>query len=191
MSRTVFAGIALALAVAARADTFVGYAELRVMPELGRIEIGDGIVRGAAPVRRATKNAAALLQRGIALEAGRREVELSRRIEMDGRRIDVRISVSPPLGHGYGGGNWEKRVEVAIDGRKKVDCTLGYLARQSELDVHEIVLFPSDGLLSVTGERDAGERTRVPLDVPTEIQFLNESTVITDDLLAPLPAEHR
>jgi hypothetical protein len=58
-------------------------------------------------------------------------------------RVETKLSIAPPVGHGEGGASSEVRLELALDGSPRVNCSLRYLDR--------IAIDPSRGFIVLIG----------------------------------------
>ena len=69
---------------------------------------------------------------------------------------------------------------MRVDGRKKVDCSIGY-SPDGDVFVSGVVVFPENGTVEVTAF-DADGSSLLP---PEELEDLENRGVITDDTLQP------
>jgi len=156
------------------------FIEYRSLPELGQITITDGVVRGAKSVARLEGRAAQLAKHGIFACTDEEKPHVYRRTdEMDGRRIETTVVINPPEDEES---DWTRHVTVRVDGRKKVDCSIGE-SPEGDVFVAGVTVFPEDGTVDVVAS-DAEGSTLVP---PEGFEKLDERGVITDDNLQPPP----
>jgi hypothetical protein len=166
----------LGLASQARADWFAGYTQYEYLPALGQIRISDGYVRGKPYVEALPDRAQELEKAGVFSEYGQEKKVYTRRDTIGSHSVETVLTVYPPLGHGYGGANFTKTISITIDGKKKVDCNLGYVAPYRDLTVHSIAVFPEEGLIDVLAT--SGGKIQEP---PLAIRFIKDDTVITNE----------
>ena len=153
------------------------YIEYRASAELGHITISNGAVRGEARVKHLRGQADELAKKGIFPCADEKRPRVHRRREkMGGRTIDTMVVIQPPTGEGDGGEYWTQRLVVSIDGRRKINCTIGTTA-DGELWVSQVVLHPEDGTLSILALSADG----FELGLPEGWDSLDDPHVITDD----------
>jgi len=74
-------------------------------------------------------------------------------------------------------------VTVTVDGRKKVDCSIGQSVEG--LFVYGVTIFPEDGTVEVSAVADDGTE----LLPPEQFESLDEPGVITDEALQPIPED--
>ena len=162
-------------------ETAAEYVEYRCLPELGQITIADGVVRGRKSVARVKAHVRDLAKRGFYPCVDRGRAHSYRRTdEVDGHRFDTVISITPPAGNDEED-DWERRVVVTVDGRKKVDCSIGQSA--DGLFVYGVTIYPEDGTVEVAAVADDGTE----LLPPAEFELLDDPGIITDDTLQPAP----
>jgi len=153
------------------------YIEYRSSPELGHITISNGSVRGEARVKHLSGRADELAKKGIFPCTDEKRPQVHRRREkMGGRTIDTTIIIRPPTGEGDEGEYWTQRLVVSIDGRRKLNCTIGTTA-DGELWVSQVVLHPEDGTLTILALTADG----LELGLPEGWDSLDDPHVITDD----------
>lgn len=87
----------------------------------------------------------------------------------------------PPSGIGYGGGNYVAEVSVKIDGMKKVHCNLGYSARENNLHVQKVVIYPEDEFVEVVATAGVDNRRVSP---PLRHCLFEDTHVISNQTLA-------
>ena len=159
------------------------YIEYRCIPQLGHITISDGIVRGRRSVEYLRAHEKELAARGIfpCTDEERRR-RYRRTDEMAGRRFETFLSILPPAEEN---GDWTRRVTVLVDGRKKVDCSVGD-SPDGEVFVYGVTIFPEDGTIEVAAVDADGEE----LFPPQDLEGIDHPGVITDDVLQPAADEH-
>ena len=158
------------------------FIEYRSLPELGQITITDGVVRGAKSVARLQDRAAQLAKHGIFGCTDAEKPHVYRRTdEMDGRKIETTVVINPPEDEDS---DWTRHVIVRVNGRKKVDCSIGD-SPDGDVFVAGVTIFPEDGTVDVAAT-DAEGATLVP---PEGFEKLDERGAITDDNLQPPPDE--
>ena len=154
------------------------YIEYRFLPELGQIVINDGIVRGERSVARLEAGAAELANRGIFACTDAEKPHLYRRSDtLDGRKVETLILITPPADEVS---DWTRHVVVRVDGRKKVDCSIGYSPDELVL-VSGLTIYPEEGTVELSAF-DADGGILLP---PDEFLDLDHKGVITDDTLQP------
>jgi hypothetical protein len=153
------------------------YIEYRASAELGHITISNGSVRGEVRVKHLSSRADELAKKGIFPCTDEKRPRVHRRREkMGGRTIDTAIIIRPPTGEGDDGEYWTQRLFVSIDGRRKLNCTIGTTA-DGELWVSQVVLHPEDGTLTILALSADG----LELGLPEGWDSLDDPHVITDD----------
>ena len=162
-----------------RADDMVAeYVEYRCVPELGHITISDGIVRGRKPVQYLRSHAKELAARGIfPCTDERRRRSYRRTDEMAGHKFETLVVIMPPADEES---DWTRRVTVLVDGRKKLDCSVGD-SPDGEVFVYGVTIFPEDGTIEVAAI-DADGQEVYP---PRELELIDNPGIITDDTLQP------
>lgn len=158
------------------------YVEYRSMPELGHITISDGIVRGRKPVEHLRSHGKELAARGIfpCADAERRRT-YRRTDRVGGHTFETLVLITPLVGEDEA---WTRRVTVSVDGRRKIDCSIGD-SPDGELFVYGVTIFPENGTIEISAVDADG------LDVfpPRELELINHPGVITDETLRPDPGE--
>lgn len=139
----------LTFAPAAKADWISDYVRYTDSPELGQIVIEAGRVRGYNSVRSAQKSTDGLSARNIFVGSGNGERRYKRTARYGKHVIQSSIVFRPPTGIGYGGANYSADLSVVVDGVSKVRCNLGYVARENNLHVEKIVIYPEDEYIEV------------------------------------------
>ena len=158
-------------------DDEAEYIEYRASPELGHITLSNGAVRGESRVKHLRDHADELAKKGIFPCTDEKRPRVHRRREkMGGRTIDTTVLIQPPAGEGDGGEYWTQRLLVSIDGRRKIDCTVGTSA-DGELWVSQVVIHPEDGTLTILALSADG----FELGLPEGWESLDDPHVITDD----------
>jgi hypothetical protein len=154
------------------------FVEYRALPELGQITISDGVVRGRKPVEYLRSHATKLAARGIFGCTDRDRRRSFRRVdELAGRKFETLIVIAPPADED---GGWTRRVTVLVDGRRKLDCSVGD-SPDGEVFVYGVTIFPDDGTIEVAAVDANGEE----LYPPRELELIDDPGVITDDTLMP------
>ena len=153
------------------------YIEYRSQPELGRITISDCAVRGAKSTEYLTRHAEELANRGVfACTDDAKPHAYVRREKVAGWAVDTLVVVYPPRGEGDDAVPGSQRLIVRINGRKKVDCSIGTSA-DGELWVSGVTIHAEDGTLEFRALTAEGEE----LSLPEDWEALDDATVITDD----------
>jgi hypothetical protein len=163
----------LALAGPAEADVTGCYIEYRHIPELGQILI----TARWAPAERLVRSAAGLEGRDLLVCEGDRPKTHERVATEAGHVVRSVVTIYPPLGHGMGGALHTAALQVIIDGKKKVDCTIGSRV-PADLEVSSIGVQADEGYVFVQASVH-GQVT----GVPTEYTFLKYPDVLTDDAI--------
>jgi hypothetical protein len=154
------------------------YVEYRCVPELGHITISDGIVRGRRAVEYLRSHGKELAARGIFPCTDEQRRRSYRRTDvLGGHRFETLVVIAPPDGRDE---DWTRRVTVLVDGRKKLDCSVGSSA-DGEVFVYGITIFPEDGTIEVAAVDADGQE----LFPPRELELIDNPGVITDDTLQP------
>ena len=158
------------------------FVEYRFLPDLGQIVISDGLVRGAKAVARLKTRGDELAKRGIFPCVDEDKPRLYRRAdELDGRKIETVVLIKPPADEDS---DWTRHVVVRVDGRKKVDCSIGY-SPDGEVFISAVSIYPEAGTVEVAAS-DADGASLLPAE---ELEQLDHRGVITDDTLQPPPEE--
>lgn len=154
------------------------YIEYRCMPELGHITISDGVVRGRKPVEYLRSRGKELAARGIFPCTDEVRRRTYRRTDvLAGHKFDTLVVIVPPAGKEA---DWTRRVIVLVDGRKKLDCSVGD-SPDGEVFVYGVTIFPEDGTIEVAAVDANGEE----VFPPRELELIDNPGVITDDTLQP------
>jgi len=155
------------------------YVEYRCMPELGHITISDGVVRGKKPVEYLRSHEKELAARGIFPCAGKRRRAYRRTDEVGGHKFETLVVILPPKDKDE---DWTRRATVLVDGRKKLDCSIGD-SPDGDIYVYGVTIFPEDGTIDVSAVDSDGEEV-----YPSkELAQISNKGVITDDTLQPDP----
>ena len=159
-------------------ETVAEYVEYRSMPELGHITISDGVVRGRKPVQYLRSHGKDLAARGIFPCTDEQRRRTYRRTdEMGGHKFETLVVILPPVDDES---DWTRHVTVLVDGRKKLDCSVGD-SPDGEVFVYGVTIFPEDGTIEVAAV-DADGQEIFP---PREMEQISHPGVITDDTLQP------
>lgn len=158
------------------------YIEYRFLPELSQITISDGVVRGPKAVAYLRSHRKELAGRGIyPCDDEERRHTYRRSDELEGHKFETVIVISPPAEKE---GDWTRRVTIHVDGRKKLDCSLGN-SPDGEVFVYGVTLFPEDGTIEVAAVDADGEE----VFPPHELEVMTNPGVITDGTLQPDPGD--
>lgn len=152
------------------------YFECRALPELGEIIFTDNSVRGAKPVQYMKEHASKLAEKGMyvcADESKRRVYHNSEKI--GDRSIESAIIIDPPTRKGDNGDYFTGRLLVNVNGRRKIDCTIGTTA-DGELWVSKVVIHVDDGTVEIHAL--SGDGTE--MNVPEAQESLDDPRIITD-----------
>ena len=158
-------------------DWIAEYVEYRCLPDLGLITVSDGVVRGRKPVEHLRANSKALAARGIfgCTDAARRSHH--RTDHVAGHRFETLVAITPPADED---GDWTRRVTVLVDGRRKVDCSIGS-SSDNVLFVYGVTIFPEDGTVEIAAVNADGKE----VFPPAEFERIDHAGVITDATLQP------
>jgi hypothetical protein len=126
-------------AAAARADD-VPFAEYRYVQDLQQIQISTGYVERSPELE---ARGSALERHGLVMLETDTSRVLQWKEQVGTHRVETKLSIEPPVGHGEGGASSEARLELALDGNPRVDCSLRYLDR--------IAIDPSRGFIVLIG----------------------------------------
>ncbi len=152
-------------------DSSGEYIEYRYLPELGKITIADGAVRGDQSLAYLKNHTTELVARGI-FPCPQEHRQIYRRTEKaSGHVIDLLVILDPPSGGANNDDDDDdgtsdstdgtQRLLVKIDGRWKIDCTIGSTADGS-MWVAQVSLFPEDGTFHIVAISDDGEELTLP-----------------------------
>lgn len=159
-------------------DTAAEYVEYRSIPELGLISVSDGVVRGRKPVAYLRSHVRELATRGIfPCTDEKRRRSYHRKEELSGHTFETLVVIAPPED---ADGDWTRRLTVLVDGRKKLDCSVGD-SPDGDIFVYGVTIFPDDGSIEVAAVDSDGEE----IFPPTEMSKIDSPGVITDDTLQP------
>jgi len=153
------------------------YVEYRIQPELGQISIVLGSVEGARTVERVGKSAGALARKGILVCSGEAPRAVYRTGTFNGHRIDTLIVALPPRDPDEADAGWSRWLLMKVDGRLKVECSLGDAGTEANLFVFGVQVFPDDDLISFSATDLEGNE----LVVPGEACSLDDHTLITNE----------
>jgi len=154
------------------------YVEYRCMPELGHITISDGVVRGKKPVEYLRSHEKELAARGIFPCTDKQRRRTFRRTdEVAGHTFETLVAILPPKDKEE---DWIRRVTVLVDGRKKLDCSIGD-SPDGDVFVYGVTIFPDDGTIEISAVDADGEE----VFPPKELEQISHPGVITDDVLQP------
>jgi hypothetical protein len=166
-----------------KSESSAEYVEYRSLPELGQITISDGVARGKRTVASVKTKVRELAHRGIYPCVDRKRAHTYRRSdEIEGHKFETTIVIAPPEGDEEED-DWDRRVTVTVDGRKKVDCSIGQ--SPDGIFVYGVTIYPEDGTVEVSAVADDGTEL-VPR---AEYESLDDPGVITDDTLQPAPED--
>jgi hypothetical protein len=158
------------------ADASLDFIEYRVQPELGQISIFTGTLYGRRTVDRARKAADMLTRKGILVSAGDAPRMLHRTDTLGGKKFETLVLAAPPEPEDPDAG-WTRRLLVTVDGRLKIDCSLGDAGADANLFVYGVQLFPEDAKLSVSASDNDGHE----LTLPDDVMSLDDEAALTDD----------
>jgi hypothetical protein len=122
------------------------YAEYRYLAELGQIQIVTALM-GRTPDLEA--RLPALEKKGIVVLESDKVRTFSRMEHVGAHRIETRITIQPPVGHGEGGASSNVDLLMAVDGKTRVDCPLSSAA----LGLDRIVYEPGTGFITLNGHQ--------------------------------------
>ena len=120
------------------------YAEYRVVREIGQIQITTGFIDRTPDL---SSRLAALEGKGIIVLETARERSFVRTERVGNHRIETRIMLQPPVGHGEGGASSTVDLRMVVDGTTRVDCPLWH----ATLGLDRIVFEPDRGFLMMSG----------------------------------------
>lgn len=153
------------------------FIEYRYLPELGQIIFTDNSVRGAKRVAYLKDHADELAKKGIYACSDESKRHVYRQSQAVGeRKIESAVVIDPPTHEGDDGDYFTARLLVKVDGRKKIDCTIGTTA-DGELWVNKVVIHPEDGTVEIRALSGDGEE----LGIPESQESLDNPAVITDN----------
>ena len=154
------------------------YVEYRCMPELGHITVSDGVVRGKKPVEYLRSHGKELAARGIFPCTDEQKRRSYRRVdELGGHKFETLVVIVPPKDKDD---DWVRRVTVLVDGRKKLDCSVGD-SPDGEVFVYGVTILPQDGTIEVAAVNADGEE----VFPPEKLELIDNPGVITDATLQP------
>jgi hypothetical protein len=152
------------------------YIEYRYLPELGQLVYSDNTVRGVKSVHNLKVHASLLADRGIyafADESNRHVYRQSQKVAQ--RTVESAVVIDPPSREGGDGDNFTARLLVKVDGRKKIDCTIGTTG-DGELCVNKVVIHVDDGSVEIRALSGDGNE----MSIPEAQESLDDPRVITD-----------
>jgi hypothetical protein len=158
-------------------DATAQYIEYKCVPELGQINITDCSVRGEKSVKYLQDHAKDLAARGIypCTDDGEQHC-YPNSSKVAGHTVESVIVIDPPTGEGENGQYWTQRLVLRVDGRKKINCTLGTSA-DGNLWVSRITIHPEDGTIEARAINGDGTE----LTLPEDYESIDDPHVITDD----------
>lgn len=152
------------------------FIEYRYLPEVGQILFTDNSVRGAKRVEYLKQHADELAKKGIYACSDESRRHVYRQTETVGeRKIESAVVIYPPTHEGEDGDYFTARLVVKVDGRRKIDCTIGTTA-DGELWVNKVVIHAEDGSVEISALSGDGEE----LSIPESQESLDNPGVITD-----------
>ena len=152
------------------------YIEYHYLPELGQVVFSDNAVRGVKSVQSMKEHASALAEKGIYAFADESKRHVYRQSQKSGERtIESAIVIDPPTHEGDNGDFFTARLLVKVDGRKKIDCTIGTTA-DGELWVNKVVIHVDDGSVEIRALNGDGDE----LNIPEAEESLDNPRIITD-----------
>lgn len=110
------------------ADTPTNFIRYEAISELGIINIENYFTLGKKSYEYSVANIESLAKKGIFSFVGGKEVTYIREEVIDGKEIRTEIELRPPVGKGYGGGNYHSWVSLFVDDKKIIDVPFGYHA---------------------------------------------------------------
>jgi hypothetical protein len=150
--------------------------ECRSLPDLGQITFTDNAVRGAKRVQYLKEHASALAEKGIYACADEAKRHVYRTSEKVGdRTIESAVIIDPPTNEGDNGDYFTGRLIVKVDGRRKIDCTIGTTA-DGELWVNKVTIHVEDGTVEIHALSGDGNE----MNIPEAQESLDDPRVITD-----------
>jgi hypothetical protein len=160
------------------ADAVAEYIEYRVQRELGQIVITDNLARGRAPVERLRRLRARFARNNIFGCTDEAAAHTYRRTDtVAGRTFETTISIVPPTAD-EPDTDYERRLTVSVDGRAKVDCSIGS-SPDGGVFVSAVAIYPEDDLVEIVATDARGTE----LAAPAESEALGSPGVITDENL--------
>ena len=155
------------------------YVEYRCVADLGQLTIADGEVRGEKSVARLKARAALLERKGVFACVDEDKPHVYRRTdELDGHKFETVVTITPPAGEDD---DWTRHLVVRVDGKKKVDCSIGY-SPDGQVYVSGVTIYPEEGVVDVFAMTAEGD----DLVPPENFEKLGNAGVITDKNLEPL-----
>ena len=165
----------------AHPDVSTDIVTYRENKELNYIEISSNIVLGEAAVDYLEKNKEQMEKQGVFQQVWFSEPEQHiREAKFKEQKIKTVITMFPPAGRGAGGGVPTQNVEIFIDGRKKIDCTIGSNSRKG-IVIDRIIMHidPKYGLFDIIAHTVFDKF----LSCPSGWQWFEDKNIITDSVL--------
>ena len=133
------------------ADMFHEYIEYRYQPDLGKITILSSAVRSEKYVDYVSDNWEEVAKKDIFVHGpyfdGEKRV-FQRSHTIGKYKIETTLTLYPPSGSGMGGAHATTKVQVTINGKKKIDCNIGSLPGGNQ-EVSEIMICPEDDFIAI------------------------------------------
>ena len=108
------------------ADTPTNFIRYEAIPELGIINIENYFTLGEKPYEYSVENIESLVKKDIFPFVGDKEVTYARDEIIEGKKIKTEVYIKPPVGSGYGGGNYHSWVRLYVNDKKLIDVPYGY-----------------------------------------------------------------
>jgi hypothetical protein len=118
------------------------YAEYRVVRAMGQIQIATGFMDRTSEL---PSQLTALERQGIVVLETEKGRAFERADQMGSHRVETRISMAPPVGHGEGGASSNVDIRIVVDGRTRVDCPLW----RASLGIDRLVVEPGRGFITL------------------------------------------
>jgi len=126
----------------------VPYAEIRLQHELGQVQITTGYFERTPDL---ASRRAAMEKSGIVLLETERDRAFTRMVALGSRQIAIAIAITPPVGHGEGGGSSRALIRVSLGADTLVDCPL----YNGPIGLDRLVIDPARRFVSVIGSDGA------------------------------------
>ncbi|MBU1895244.1 hypothetical protein KJ641_00015 [Patescibacteria group bacterium] len=175
----IFLCILLGISNLCRADMFKDYIEYRYQPKLGKVTIISNLVRGVEYVDYLSDNWQEVAEQNIFVvgTAVDEKRVFKRSDEIDEYKIDTVLTLYPAKGYGVGGANPLTTALVTINGKKKIDCNIGYLPRGSK-EVKEIMICPEDDYIRIDAfDHIKGQK------ICEQCIYVSDNTIITNEYI--------
>jgi hypothetical protein len=140
LGRVVAISLATCCGAAVAVAEDVPFAEYRYSRDLGLVQVAMGYMDRGSDLE---SRKSALEKHGILVLETDTSRAFSRTERVGVHRVETRLSMEPPVGHGEGGASSEVRLKVVMDGKTRVDCSLRYLDR--------ISIDPTRGFITLNG----------------------------------------